>query len=195
MRMLLMSLVAAMGLGLASEAHAQVPFYEPGQIAVTVGGGVEGFTDGSMNDAATTGGSWAARAVFGAHNVMALEAAYIGSAQPIDAFGIDSSALLVGHGAEGALRFSVFPVGLVNPYVFGGMAWRRYTLARTETNFSDVSDRDDVLEIPVGAGISWERHALILDARAQYRRALGNDLVSDGALHRWGVTANVGFTF
>ena len=204
MRISRISFVAAATLLAAgvSTAHAQVPFYEPGDIVVSVGGGVEGFTDGTVRDTASTGGAWSARVVFAARSSVALEAAYIGSAQPIDAFGIDSSALLVGNGAEGILRFQLSPLDIIQPYVFMGAAFRRYSIARTETNFSDLEDRDTVYELPMGGGVAYQmRNHLVLDARAQFRPAFDEDLMPASgngnarSLHRWGVSANVGFSF
>src|SRR5688572_27116519 len=67
---------------LASQVFAQgYPDDGREQIALSVGGGVQGFTDSDLDDTVGTGGSWDVRARFGTRSALSFEAAYIGSAQ------------------------------------------------------------------------------------------------------------------
>ena len=75
-------------------------------------------------------------------------------ADAISALGVDSSAMLVGNGVQGALRLNGTIDAPVQPFVFGGAAWRRYDLTNTSINTSDLAGSDDVLEIPMGVGLS-----------------------------------------
>jgi hypothetical protein len=76
-------------------------------IGVALGGGVEGFTNNTMRDATNDGGGWNVRLALGTRSMIGAEVAYIGSEQSIDALGLDTSALLVGNGAEANVRFNI----------------------------------------------------------------------------------------
>lgn len=170
-------------------------------IGLVVGGGVDGFTNGALRDTTNDGGSWDVRAIVGTRSPLALEAAYIGSAQSVSALGLDSSALLVGNGVQGDVRLNVGADMPVQPFVFGGVAWRRYDITNTKTNTSDLVDKDDVLELPAGIGIAIKRYGFMAEARGEVRAAMGEDLVpsrsatGSEAMHRWGVNASIGYEF
>lgn len=169
-------------------------------IAVALGGGVEGFTDDTARTNTNDGGSWNLRLALGTRSPIGFEAAYIGSAQTIDALGLDNDAILVGNGVEGKVRVNLIDA-TVQPFAFGGIGWRHYNLTRTDFNTSAISEEDDVLEIPLGAGIATKWQGFMFDARAEYRFAAQEDLMpslndtDDASLHRWGVNANVGLSF
>ena len=168
-------------------------------IAVALGGGVSGFTSETMRDATQAGGDWGVRVSLGTRNRIGLEAQYLGSAQSIDALGIENDAKLVGNGAQAALRLNLLDYN-VQPFVFGGVAWRHYRLMDEGINTSAVSDSDDVLEIPVGAGLAWKYRGFMFDVRGEFRYAAMEDMVPrlDGdaaAMHRYGAIADVGFAF
>jgi hypothetical protein len=174
------------------------------EISLSVGGGAQGFTDSDAYDMLEVGGSWDVRANFGTRSYLGVEAAYIGSAQGVDSFGVEDDAVLVGNGAEAALRFNMLPDMNVQPYLIAGAAWRRYDLTETDldTNLSPISGTDDVFEVPMGGGVAWYIDDVVIDARAQFRASFDNDLVEeldgdtdDNLLHRWGVSANVGYEF
>ena len=148
----------------------------PWGMAVSAGGGVMDFAGDSARDMTGTAGQWDARLAFGTRQAIGFEAAYIGTAGSIDAIGLDTDAMLVSNGAEGLLRVNFVP-GVVQPYAFGGVAWRRYDLTNTDTNTSDVIGQDDVLEVPLGVGLGFRTGSLILDARAAYRIATDEDLI------------------
>ena len=175
--------------------------------AISAGGGVSGFTDNTARSATNDGGGWDVRATFGTHSPLAAEVSYLGSAQTIDALGLDDGAVLLGNGVQANVRLNLTTTASVQPFLFAGAAWRRYQLTNVDTNTSDVADDDDVLEIPVGAGIAYRYRGFILDARGEYRRTTEEDLMpsltqdgpfandSQAELHRWGVNANIGYEF
>ncbi len=169
---------------------------------IAAGGGAGGFVNDSLRNTTSVGGDWDVRATIGTRMPIAFEGSYIGSAQSIDALGLDNDAVLVGNGVQGALRFSA-PIGLpFRPFAFGGAAWRRYDLTGSDTNLSDVAGADDVLELPVGIGIGGSWNGLMLDARGEYRFSADNDLLpvtEDGSdyaeMDRWGIKGTVGVEF
>jgi hypothetical protein len=168
-------------------------------IGVAIGGGVSGFTDNTMRDTTKDGGNWDVRLSVGLRLPIAFEGSYIGSAQRIDALGLDSDAVLLGNGVQGALRLNLMDAN-VQPFLFGGVAWRRYSLANENFNTSDVADRDDVLEVPMGGGLAFKYRGMMLDARGEFRYASREDMVPDLRgkhvdMHRYGATANLGFAF
>jgi hypothetical protein len=167
--------------------------------AMALGGGVDSFVN--MDSTNTDpGGGWNVRAVLGTETMFGAEASYIGSAQNIDAIGLDNDAVLVGNGAQGMLRFNMLPQSKVGVLLLGGLAWRHYDVTNESFNTSDVQDSDDVLEIPFGAGLQFDVGGMLVDARAEYRFTnygdlMGADASSADAMDRWGVNANVGYRF
>jgi hypothetical protein len=176
-------------------------------IGFALGGGVSGFTNDVMRDTTGDGGAWDARLTLGLRSPLALELSYIGSAQTIDALGIDDDALLVGNGAQAAVRFNALSGYTATPFLFGGIAWRHYDITRTDTNTSALTDNDDVYEVPVGLGVSTQTRGLMIDLRGEFRYVADADLApgvtSDAedvdeslddpaAMHRWGVNLTVG---
>lgn len=176
-------------------------------LTIAAGGGASGFTSGSLRDTTNNAGDWDVRLTFGSRAPLAFEASYIGSAQRISALGLNNNSMLVGNGAQGALRLNLTTDLPVQPFIFGGAAWRRYTVTNNNAiNTSDVANRDDVMEFPVGAGIAGKFAGLVLDARGEFRYTTNADLISttteptigvsnSGTMHRWGVNANIGYEF
>lgn len=170
-------------------------------VAVTAGVGVGGFANRTMRDTTEPGGEYAGRITVGTRLPVALEASYIGTAQYLDTFGLNNDAVLFSNGAQGAVRINVLPQRALTPFVFGGIAWRHYTLANVrQTNTSNVAANDNVAEIPLGAGLALRAGGLVIDLRGDYRVTFREDLVdaapSDHATHapmnRWGMTLSVG---
>jgi hypothetical protein len=177
---------------------------------LTLGGGVSTFVRSDVRDHTGTAGNWDLRASFGTSWPFAIEAAYIGSAQSIDAIGLDSDAVLLGNGVEGALKFQL-PL-VIQPYVTVGAAWTNYRIVNADTNTSDIADKDNVFEVPVGVGIGFHPYGMSVDLRGTYRHAFNNDLMGRGTdiddvdgiedidsdrgdLHRVGVNLMVGVNF
>lgn len=177
-------------------------------------GGYNNFVEPGVTDTLTPGGYWDVRGVIGTRSFVAVEAAYHGSAQDVDAIGLQDESFLVSNGVEGALRLNApitqamlpavnlkAPI-LVEPFAFGGLGWQRYSLVNEGVNTSDVSNSDDVLTFPFGAGLALSLAGLHLDARVTYRHALFSELVgeatssfADTSLNSWSVGGGLGFEF
>jgi len=167
---------------------------------VLLGGGVQDFTQSNVRGMTGTAGYWNARLVFGTRQFVGLEAAYIGSAQSINALGLASDAVLVSNGAEGAVRVNIPIVGratLMEPFVFGGAGWSRYHIARSAQNRSSLASDDDIVEIPYGAGFAASYRNFMVDARFTYRSTFYNDMLrtTGDRLDNWSAGAQLGFEF
>lgn len=182
-------------------------------IGVSVGAGVADFADRDMRATTDTGGMWDLRVVVGTRTPIALEGAYVGTAQSIDSrFSDQHSATLIGTGVEGALRVNLIPFEQFTPYALAGLGYKRYDVRGQDFRTADtgVADEDTLLEVPLGAGLSYRYEGFIADARFTYRIAAGEDLVisQDGiddvdvetdpdalGLDNWAATARVGWEF
>jgi hypothetical protein len=183
------------------------PRRPPSMIGVeaTVGGGAIGFIDQGARDATQTGASWDARLMFGSRLPIAVEGAYVGSVQNIEALGLSTNALLVGNGVEGDLRVNLLRAR-VQPYFFGGVGWTHYQVTNSATNTSSVRGSDDIGTVPLGAGVSARLGtAFILDIRGTYRATFADDLMqtqavngtapSSNSMQSWNAAGRVGFEF
>ena len=137
---------------------------------------------------------------FGSRLPVAIEGAYIGSSQNIDALGLSTNSHLVGNGVEGDLRLN-FTNYMVQPYIFGGAGWTRYQVYNTTTNTSDIASHDDVGTVPLGAGLSIRpAKVFLIDVRGTYR-AVFNDTMFDrvtttsNSMQNWNVGGRIGFEF
>lgn len=170
-------------------------------LAFEVGGGVDDFVGTTMRDTTGTGGSWDARLTLGTRSYVAGELSYIGSAQSINRLGLSTNSELIGNGAQAALRLNGTIDEPIQPFLYGGAAWRHYSLNNSGANLSDVTNNVDVFEVPVGVGLASYIGGLMLDVRGEYRFAWGNDTLvpnnngSSASLDRWGVTGNIGYAF
>jgi opacity protein-like surface antigen len=171
-------------------------------VGLQVGGGIAGFTSGSVRDTLSNDveGMRSARAVIGTHIPIGLEVAYIGTAVDIDPLGAPESGTLIGTGVEGALRWNILPHYMFNPYLFAGVGWQRFDVRDVDFNVSDtgVQDKDNLAVYPVGGGLSFRDNGLSLDLRGTFRAATDSDLVlqtgGDTAdMHTWDVSAQIGF--
>ncbi|HTM23123.1 MAG TPA: hypothetical protein VL172_21530 [Kofleriaceae bacterium] len=172
-------------------------------MSISAGGGGEGFTDKDMRDSSGNCGAWNVRAQLGTRTPIAFEAAYIGSAQSIDALGLDQDAILLGTAVEGTVRVNILARSAWQPYAFAGGAWRRWNVTNADVNTSDVAEKDDVLEIPMGAGLAYRHRGFVADARGAFRLSTGEDMVptstTEGGgfqpMHRWSAMGSVGYEF
>jgi hypothetical protein len=99
-------------------------------VGATVCGGLTGFVDQQARAFTDAGPSWEARITVGTRLPIAIEGAYVGLAQNIDALGVDDNALIVGHGAEGAVRLNLTRIAVQVPGVAPASASRRRRTAR-----------------------------------------------------------------
>jgi len=165
-----------------------------------VGGGFQDFSRDAARSVTDRGGFWSARLVLGTRHVVGMEAAYIGSAQGINALGLSTNAVLVSNGAEGVVRINIPLVrgpALFEPFVFGGAGWQRFHVANSSTASSDIANDDDILEVPYGGGLEFSYNGFMADARFTYRSTFFNDLLrtSGGNLDNWSAGGLVGFEF
>jgi hypothetical protein len=181
------------------------PWWHITGFSLSLGGGVEDFVGDEATATTSTGGSWNVRGTWGTHSILALEGSYIGSAQSIDRLGLDNDAVLVGNGAQAALRLNLME-DVVQPFIYGGAAWRHYQITNDTVNTSDIANDDDVFELPVGIGVAgYIPGGFTADVRAEYRTTWDNDLIPEdslssdntigSALDRFGVSGSIGANF
>lgn len=179
-------------------AHGFVPRQ---QVAVLLGGGVTNFASPATTERIGPGGSWNVRAVLGTRQVFGLEAAYVGSALPVDSEA--GNTVLLRHGGEALLRVQIplaVDSGLVAPYVVGGLGWFRYGISNGSPAQAGLrTGRDETLETPVGGGLMIANGGFIIDARFTYRFSFNENLQptrSDRAdLDTWTLGGNIGWEF
>ena len=195
----------------ASDDHLYTPF----GMAIAVGGGVVNFFDSDTRNFTGPGGSWEARLTVGTRSLLAFEAAYVGSAQNVEALGLDNSAVLIGSSVEGDARLNLTTMA-VQPYLFGGIGYTHYDIVNADFNTSSVEDSESMGHVPVGAGIGWQYGGLLLDVRGTVRAAFNdairnaneaddggsdeigpddNEIPGRSELDTWNVTGRVGFEF
>lgn len=143
---------------------------------LTVGGGVQTFMGEGMRDIADTAFTWTVRLAVGTRVPLALEVAYLGSRQSVEPADMGEAAVLVSHGFQGDVRFNLDP-GPVQPFLFVGVAMRRYQVTGVAVNRSSMANSDSVVELPFGAGAAFRAGALSIEARAAYHDALDEDLL------------------
>lgn len=193
------------------KGHLLTPF----GMSVALGGGVVNFFDSDTRNFTGPGGSWEARLTVGTRSPLAFEAAYVGSAQNVQALGLDNDAVLVGTSFEGDARLNLTTMA-VQPYLFGGIGYTQYNIANADFNTSSVEDEEHMGHIPMGAGIGWQYGGLLLDVRGTVRAAFNdalrnpdeadsgggddvgpdeNEIPGRAELDTWNVTGRVGFEF
>jgi hypothetical protein len=190
-----------------SDDHLITPF----GMSLAVGGGLMNFFDQDTRDLTGPAGTWEARLTIGTRSPLAFEAAYVGSAQNVNALGLDNSAYLLGTSFEGDARLN-FTTMAVQPYIFGGIGYTQYDVQNADFNTSSVEDSEHLGHIPVGAGLGWQYGGLLLDVRGTLRAAFNDairneddsntDIIPDSneannraELDTWAVTGRVGFEF
>jgi len=175
-------------------------WYRPVGIALSAGGGTSGFVNDNLRGNTGVGGDWNVRLTMGTRSPLAFEASYIGSDQPINALGVNGNAMLLGNGVQGALRVNTTIDFPLQPFVYGGVAWRRYQITNTVLNTSDLADRDDVAEFPLGAGLAARYGGFIIDVRGEYRLTTNEDLLplsgtQNASMNRWAANGSIGYEF
>jgi hypothetical protein len=164
-------------------------------MAISAGAGASNFTADSTRDATDVGAAWNAKMTIGTHSLVGTEITYLGSAQGVNALGLDSDANLVSNGITGALRVN-FTDAMLQPYLLAGVGWRYYNVA-ADTNLSSVRDNDNIFEIPVGAGLAMRVAGLIVDGRFEFHKTFEEELFAgtDQSMDNWVAGANVGWEF
>lgn len=175
------------------------PLYTSYGLGVTLGGGVENFTNTTANDVTDLAGAWNVRVEVGAALPIAFEAGYMGTAQTIEGFFGTDNTTLIGTTVEGAVKFNVPTGSAFRPFGFVGAGWRRYDLSDSTFRVSNVgiADSDNLVVIPMGAGVRYDYRGFDADVRFTFRPAIGEDLITEpgrdsAALHTWAVGASIG---
>jgi hypothetical protein len=167
--------------------------------AIMLGGGFEDFTQGAVKSVTSGGGSWDLRLAAGTRQFVGLEAAYVGSARSANALGFTSSTTLVSNGFEGTLRVNV-PIAagamLLEPFGFVGLGWQHWHFSKTVAT-ADITNSDNIMTLPYGAGFMFGYGMLMLDARVTLRETYFNDMfpATNSKLNTWGVGGNIGVEF
>lgn len=146
-------------------------------ITATLGGGVEHFVEQTPRNFADVGGSWNLRVAALSRFLLSPELAYVGSAQNMDAAGLDPSAYLLSNGGEANLRLNLL-TGMVQPYVFGGIGFRHYSIQSTDTNLTALRDSDTIGVVPVGGGVMFRIEQFVVDARGTFRFAFEDQMMA-----------------
>jgi len=160
-----------------------------------IGGGVINYLDRDVRDEVGPSGTLDLRLGLGSRRVVAGELAYVGSAGSASAFG----KYLGFEGAEAVIRLqSPRQRGkwLAEPFVFGGAGWSHFEIVKA-TRLA-LRDTNDLLVVPLGAGLTLGNGPFLFDTRFTYRRTFGEGLVprSNGSrarLQNWAVTASLGW--
>lgn len=176
---------------------------KPIGLQLMVGGGLTNQLDDETEEVTELGGTWDARVAYRNQSLIGVEAAYLGSVQTVNAFGLDDNAQLLGNGAEVDVRFNLLRDTLVRPYLFTGVGWMHYDLTNTETANAAVEDNDDVFHIPAGAGVGFHLYrGVTLDVRGTLRATFDDEVFApmsqpddEMGLENWATTAQLGFEF
>ncbi len=172
----------------------------PFGMGVAIGGGVNGFTDGDFNDSVDVGGGWTGRVILGTRTLLGFEAAYTGTANGLDTFGVEDDAILLSNGVEGVFRLNLSETQ-VKPYVLAGAGWKHYEITNTDVNQSNLQNSDNVIDFPLGAGLSYNYNRFIADLRGTFSPSVDDEIMrsevaqEENSMHTWKAGANVGFEF
>ena len=185
-----------------------VPEHVISQIGTSlqIGGGVSDFVQEEVGGMSDPAGAWNARAILGTRSFISGELGYIGSAQTIDALGLDTSAALVRNGLEANLRLNLPIVNcpwMLAPYALGGVGWSRYHVIHEGNNTSSVRNADDVFAVPFGGGFAANYKQLSLDLRYMYYPTFDDELLmtptgstdTAAGLDSWLLGMTVGYEF
>lgn len=176
-------------------------------VGVIAGVGVMGFSNSNVrNSTSSVGGLWTLNAAIGTHIPLGLDVSYVGTSSSINSQLGSNSGTLLGTAAEGALRWNILPHSPLNPYLFGGIGWQRYDVTGAAFTQSDagIRDSDNLIDYPVGAGLSYRDGGFVADIRGTYRWTSDNQLIVSNPLvagsgfskmDNWSANANAGFEF
>ena len=170
----------------------------PVGFGLQLGGGLTGFGPQPARGLVEVGGGWDVRLTYGTRSIVGVEAAYVGSAQTLNDVMLPSDAYLLGNGAEAALRLNLPVEGAgwsLVPFVLAGVGWNHYR-AIDLGDSALLKSSDNVLTIPVGAGLSGAYRGFLMDARFTYRPTVDDELFSNNAdMHTWTAGVHLGRQF
>lgn len=186
----------------SSTERAEHGYSPPLGVVVSAGGGAFDFVGGDLKNMTGMGGFWTVRALVGSRSIVALEGTYIGTAQTIQALGLQTNARLLSNGVQGALRVNA-PIAIgkmfIEPFGFAGGGWSHYSLVSTNTQSASLQSTDNVITLPVGAGLAMGYNGFFFDARASYTFSYENNLVVSPTVNpgmdTWNAGGTLGFEF
>lgn len=170
-------------------------------VGAVVGGGLMNFINDDVRDFVDVAGAWNARLTFGTRSMLAGELEYNGSAQDVEALGLDTDAVLLGTGASASARMNLVAEGRWQPFFVAGFGWQNYQLVNEDFNESNMTDDDNLYQIPLGVGIDYRQGGFLADLRGEVAITGDNDLIietpenDDTELHNWSVNLNIGWEF
>lgn len=191
---------AARAESMEEEKHPPYTWYGA---TLGIGGGVSNFAASEARQYAGVGGRWEVRAAVGTRLHAGVEAAYVGSVHGFNAPGVERGATLLNHGVEGALRVHhqfLRGAWLVEPFAFGGLGWSHLHVSGAVSGSSPVHATDNVMVVPLGAGISLVHEGLLFEGRFTWRQTFNETLVTtaDGSsakLNSWALGVLLGYEF
>jgi hypothetical protein len=173
--------------------------FAPTEITIITGAGPSNYFGTGLSASHTdVGALWDARATFGAHSIIALEAGYVGSVNNVDSSD-GTHGQIFSNGLDGDLRLQLPTV--VQPYIFGGVGYNHMGVNRqgsSEIAAQFARTSDDQVTIPAGGGVAgYVGKHMTVDLRGTYRLMPDNDItiMNTRALHQWYAQARVGYTF
>jgi hypothetical protein len=87
---------------------------------------------------------------------------------------------------------------LLEPYVFGGVGWQRYSITSTPVATASLNNNDDVMTVPMGTGFAAGYRGFLADLRFTYRLVERANLLAPsggGSLNNWNLGAHLGYEF
>ena len=178
-----------------AKPHKNIVF-APSEVSLTTGAGPSNYFGSSNMMGTDVGAAWDVRATFGAHSIMAVEAAYNGGTNTVETNGAHNG-FLNSQGLDSDFRLQL-PTR-VQPYIFGGVGYNHMSLNNAVVTATQ-STSDNQVTVPAGGGMSayLGSHAT-LDLRGTYRFIGSNDLTTTGGAtndtHQWLAQARLGYTF
>jgi hypothetical protein len=167
-------------------------------MSAEIGGGTGGFLDRNAAAATTAQGNWTGRLIFGTRSHLGVEAAYIGGLQTLVGNNFSGATpRLLGNGVEGALRLNLL-TGVLQPYATAGVGWTHYNIVGVNGGSlatSDINDRADVAQIPLGVGLAFKPGGFIVDTRLAFHPAFGGNIFGNSNMSTWDLGARLGFEF
>ena len=161
------------------------------------------FGSSQMQSLTRAGGYWDVRLVLGLRRVLAVELAYLGTANPVLPPAVETRGSLVDNGAEVNLRINIPFISrdgsYLLPYALAGVGWQHYRVVNSDDT-GMLARGDDLLSIPVGAGLTIGHRHLYLDTRFTYRFTQYEDLIpangrTNEELRHWAFGGNFGYVF
>jgi opacity protein-like surface antigen len=172
--------------------------FAPSEVSLVTGAGPTNYFGTGFSASKTdVGALWDARAVFGAHSILAMEAGYVGSINSVDS--TMGHGQISSQGLDTDLRLQL--PWKVQPYVFGGVGYNHMALnnfnGSTEITSQFIKGDDNQFTVPAGGGLTGYVGHLTLDLRGTYRYTPDNDItiINSHAIHQWYAQARVGYTF